>query len=140
MSDEEFEGYMNYGMLGKLKSENKWFSIEEFAALRPKQYSYVTENEEANKIFKKQGILMRGKGLSASSLIRYITHEMYVDQILKDQEAISYKMSNIQNKNFRMYTQYIREPWSIMRIRDIGLIQFIVSHLVTHGLKRLKEA
>ena len=28
MNNEEFEGYMNYGMPGKLKSENKWFSIE----------------------------------------------------------------------------------------------------------------
>ena len=32
---------------------------------------------------------------------------MYVNQVLKDQEAISCKMSNIQSKNFRMYTQYI---------------------------------
>ena len=29
-----------------------------------------------------------------------------VDQVLKDQEAISCKMSGIQSKNFRMYTQY----------------------------------
>ena len=105
MSNEEFEKYMNYGTPSKLKSENKWYSIEEFVALRPKQYSYITENEEANKIFKKEGKLMKGKGLTASSLERYITNEMYVNQVLKDQEAISCKMSNIQSKNFRIYTQ-----------------------------------
>ena len=31
----------------------------------------------------------------------------FTDFVLKDQEAISCKMSNIQSKNFRMYTQYI---------------------------------
>ena len=94
-------------MPGKLNSENKWFSIEEFVALRPKQDSNVTEDDEADRIFKKEGLLMKAKGLSKTSTSRYITHQMYVDQVLKDQEAISCKMSNIQSKNFRMYTQYI---------------------------------
>ena len=112
--------------------------IMEFVALRPKQYSCVTKDEEMNRIFKKEGILMKAKGLSKTSTSRYISHQIYVDQVLKDQEAISCKMSNIQSKNFRMYTQYIyKRAWSIMRIRDIGWTQFIVSHLVTHGLKRL---
>ena len=57
MSNDEFEEYMNYGTPGKLKNENKWFSIEEFVVLRPKQYSYITEDDEANKIFKKEGLL-----------------------------------------------------------------------------------
>ena len=55
-------------------------SIEEFVALRPKQYSYVTEDDEVNRIFKKEGILMKDKGLSKTSTSRYITHQMYVDQ------------------------------------------------------------
>ena len=98
MSNEEFEGYMNYGVPGKLKSETKWFSIEEFVGLRPKQYSYITENDKWE---------IRAKGLSMTSTSRYITHQMCVDQVLKDQEALSCKMSNIQSKNFRMFTQYI---------------------------------
>ena len=32
---------------------------------------------------------------------------MYVDQVLKDEEAVFCKMSNIQSKNFKMFTQYI---------------------------------
>ena len=32
---------------------------------------------------------------------------MFVDQVLGDQNVISCKMSNIQSKNFKMYTQYI---------------------------------
>ena len=32
---------------------------------------------------------------------------MYVDQVLKDEEAVFCKISNIQSKDFRMFTQYI---------------------------------
>ena len=107
MSKEEFEDYINYGKPGKFKNETKWHSIEEFVALRPKQYSYITENDELNEEFKKEGKLMRAKGLNRESVKKYLTHQMYVDQVLKDQKVISCKMQNIQSKNFRMYTQYI---------------------------------
>ena len=98
MGQEDFEEYINYGVPGKLKSETGWFSIEEFVGLRPKQYSYVTENDKGG---------MRAKGISMTSTRRYITHQMYVDHVLKDQEAYYCKMSNIQSKNFRIFTQFI---------------------------------
>ena len=98
LSTEDYEKYINFGEPGKFKNETKWYSIEEFVALRPKQYSYVTENgKEA----------MRAKGISKLSTEKYLTHQMYVDQVLRDQEAISCKMSNIQSKNFQLSTQYI---------------------------------
>ena len=50
---------------------------------------------------------MKAKGLTKESVKKYLTHQMYVDQVLKDEKVISCKMSNIQSKNFRMYTQYI---------------------------------
>lgn len=98
LSKEEFEDYINCGKPGKFKNETKWFSIEEFVALRPKQYSYVTENDVQ---------AMKAKGLSKDSVKKYLTHQMYVDQVLKDEKVFSCKMQNIQSKNFRMYTQYI---------------------------------
>lgn len=82
-------------------------SIEEFVALRPKQYSFITENDEVNKEFKKDGKLIKAKGLSKESVKNYITHQMYVDQVLKDEKIVSCKMSNLQSKNFQLYTQYI---------------------------------
>ena len=36
-----------------------------------------------------------------------MTHQKYVDQVLGDEKVVSCKMSNIQSKNFNMYTQYI---------------------------------
>ena len=107
LSKEEFEDYINYGKPGKFKNETKWFSIEEFVALRPKQYSYVTENDDINIEMQKDGKLIKAKGLNKESVKKYITHQMYVDQVLKDEKVISCKMQNIQSKNFRMYTQYI---------------------------------
>ena len=44
MTKEEFDIYINYDTPGKFKSETNWYSIEEYVALRPKQYSYITEN------------------------------------------------------------------------------------------------
>ena len=41
LSTEDYEKYINFGEPGKFKNETKWYSIEEFVALRPKQYSYV---------------------------------------------------------------------------------------------------
>ena len=107
MSKDEFEDYINYGKPGKFKNETKWYSIEEFVALRPKQYSYITENDELNEEFKKEGKLMKAKGLNRESVKKYLTHQMYVDQVLKDEKVFSCKMQNIQSKNFRIYTQYI---------------------------------
>ena len=107
LTKEEFEDYINYGKPGKFKNETKWYSIEEFVALRPKQYSYITENDKLNEEFKKEGKLMRAKGLNRESVKKYLTHQMYVDQVLKDEKVVSCKMSNIQSKSFRMYTQYI---------------------------------
>jgi hypothetical protein len=95
---EEFEDYINYGKPGKFKNETKWFSIEEVAALRPKQYSYITENADTS---------IKAKGLTKDSTKKYLTHQMYVDQVLKDEMIVSCKMQNIQSKNFRMYTRYI---------------------------------
>ena len=95
---EEFDEYINYGVPGKFKSETKWFSLEEFGALRPKQYSYITENDKHS---------MRAKGLTKDSVKRYLTHQRYADQILKDEKVLSCKMSSINSKNFKMYTQYI---------------------------------
>ena len=97
MSTEEFEKYINYGVSGKFKSETKWYSLEEFVALRPKQYSYLVNGKNSK----------RAKGISKESTERYLTHEMYVDQVLKDQEVISCKMNNIQSKNFNLNAQYI---------------------------------
>ena len=50
---------------------------------------------------------MKAKGLSESSTKKYLTHQMYVDQVLNNDKAVSCKMSNIQSKNFNMHTQYI---------------------------------
>ena len=50
---------------------------------------------------------MKAKGLTKTSVKKYLTHQMYVDRVLKDERVISCKMNKIQSKNFRMYTQYI---------------------------------
>ena len=47
------------------------------------------------------------KSLSKDATARYLTHQKYVDQVLGDEKVVSCKMSNIQSKNFNMYTQYI---------------------------------
>ena len=72
-------------------------SIEEYVALRPKQYSYITENGKK---------AMTLKGLSKNATARYMTHQKYVDQVLGDEKVVSCKIVNIQSKNFNMYTQY----------------------------------
>jgi len=41
LSKEEYDGYINYGTPGKFKNGTNWNSIEEYVALRPKQYSYI---------------------------------------------------------------------------------------------------
>ena len=78
LSKEDFEDYINYGKPDELKNETKWYSIEEFVALRPKQYSYITENDELNKEFKKEGKLMRAKGLNRESVKQYLTQEVKI--------------------------------------------------------------
>ena len=70
---EEYDEYINYGTPGKFKSETKWYSIEEYVALRPKQYSYITENGKK---------AMTAKGLTKNATARYLTHQKYVDQVL----------------------------------------------------------
>jgi len=77
---------MNYGMPGKLKSENKWFSIEEFVALRPKQYSYVTEDDEMNRIFKKEGILTHSAERDLINFQFYLYDSLYdytIEEMIK---------------------------------------------------------
>ena len=126
---EEYEEYINSGTPGKFKSETKWYSIEEFLALRPKQYSYITENnkqaskakglsKDALKKHVKEEIYqeeMKEKNISKEEATKNISkmdyapkvHQKYVDQVLKDEKIVNCKMSNIQSKNFNMYTQYI---------------------------------
>ena len=97
LSKEEYDEYINYGTPGKFKSETNWYSIEEYVALRPKQYSYITENGKK---------AMTAKGLTKNAAARYLTHQKYVDQALGDEKVVSCKMANIQSKNFNMYLQY----------------------------------
>ena len=52
LGEEDFNEYINYGVPGKFKNETKWYSIEEFVALRPKQYSYITEVNQEGKAMK----------------------------------------------------------------------------------------
>ncbi len=99
MSKEEYDEYINYGVPGKFKSETSWYSIEEFVALRPKQYSYITENNNSS---------IKAKGISKESTKKYLNHKKFVDQVLmEDRSIFSCKMQNIQSKDFRMYSQYI---------------------------------
>ena len=158
LSKEEYDEYINYGTPGKFKSETNWYSIEEYVALRPKQYSYITENGKK---------AMTLKGLSKNATARYMTHQKYVDQVLGDEKVESCKMSNIQSKNFNMYTQYIYKralvnyenkrywldsiyslpyghPW-IAKIEERSMsIEDVVDHLrdtdnYTYKLKGIKE-
>ena len=98
LSKGEYEEYINYGTPGKFKNKTNWYSIEEYVALRPKQYSSVTENRKK---------AMTLKGLSKNATAKYLTHQKYVNQVLGDEKVVSCKMSNIQSKNFNMETQYI---------------------------------
>ena len=97
MSKEEYEDYINYGTPGKFKNETNWYSIEEYVALRPKQYSYVTENGKK---------AITAKGLTKNATAKSLTHQKYVNQVLGDEKVVSCKMTNIQSKNSNMYTQY----------------------------------
>ncbi len=97
MIKEEYEEYINYGVPVKFKSD--WYNIEEFVALRPKQYSYITENNKKS---------IKAKGISKESTRKYLNLKMFVDQVLmEDRSIISCKMQNVQSKDFRIYTQYI---------------------------------
>ena len=49
---------------------------------------------------------MRAKGISMASTSRYITHQMYTDHVLKDEEAYYCKMSNILSRDHKIYSQY----------------------------------
>ena len=50
---------------------------------------------------------MRAEDLNGEPVKKYLTHQMYVDQVLKDEKVVSCRVQNIQSKNFRIYTQYI---------------------------------
>ena len=50
---------------------------------------------------------MKAKDLTKNATERYLTHQSYVDQVLGDEAVVSCKMSNIQSKNFKMYTEHI---------------------------------
>ena len=97
LSKEEYDEYINYGTLGKFKSDTYWYNIEGYAALRPKQYSYIAENDEINIRLKKEGKLMKTKGLTKNATERHLTHQKYVDQVLGDEKVVSCKMNNIQS-------------------------------------------
>ena len=78
-------------------------SIEEYVALRPKQYSYITENGKK---------AMTLKGLSKNATARYMSHQKYVDQVLGDEKVVSCKMTQYPEQELQhVYTVYLQESF-----------------------------
>lgn len=83
----------NQACLGYLKDETRGIPIQEFIALRPKQYSYKFGSEEKR----------TAKGTKKSVIKTFLNHNLYLD-ILKTNASIKNKQTSIISKNHEIST------------------------------------
>ena len=86
------------GVPGMFKHETNWFSIDELAALRPKQYSYTTEKGKGG---------LRAKGINKEATKMYLTHQAMVDQVLNDENATQAYKNSFKSRNSSISTDLI---------------------------------
>jgi hypothetical protein len=99
---------INAGYPGLFKSETDWHSIVEFVALRPKQYSYYTENGKKEKAHMKcKGISLK-KGIKLNTEKDRLTHQDMVDQIFKEGcKPLHMKQDHFVSKRQNVSTEFV---------------------------------
>lgn len=99
MKEDGFKDHFNKNILGRFKDETEGLAISEFIALKPKMYSLIIPSSKKDKDVNKK----KAKGINATSLKKYITHENYMNNL---ESGITQKenMTRFQTKNHDIRT------------------------------------